>query len=97
LVEIGYDGPVTPIAHPSQFQGRTRDKIVQHAAEGLNAMWEAAGLCPDESEEEEGGVSVTPTENAAPSKEAAPTEGAEEASAPAEAALEESVAGEPEA
>ncbi len=63
LAEIGYDGPVTPIAHPSQFKGRTRDKIVQSAAEGLNTMWEAAGLCPVEDEDEEGVAAASVVED----------------------------------
>jgi sugar phosphate isomerase/epimerase len=35
LSDIGYQGPVTPFPHASKLAGRTRDRIVQHAAEAL--------------------------------------------------------------
>jgi sugar phosphate isomerase/epimerase len=46
LAEIGYDGPVTPRPHPTQFPGLGRDKIVKAAATALDQVWKAAGLGP---------------------------------------------------
>jgi sugar phosphate isomerase/epimerase len=44
LASMGYKGPVTPHAHASRFRGKTRDKIVQRAAESLRGIFQAAGL-----------------------------------------------------
>jgi sugar phosphate isomerase/epimerase len=44
LAEIGYDGPVTPRPHPSQFAGQKREQIVRRAGQALDAAWKAAGL-----------------------------------------------------
>ena len=46
LAEAGYDGPVTPRPHPTQFAGVGRDKIVKAAATALDQVWKAAGLGP---------------------------------------------------
>lgn len=39
LHELGFDGPVTPYPHVSQYKGITRDKIVQKAADALRSVW----------------------------------------------------------
>jgi sugar phosphate isomerase/epimerase len=44
LAEKRYRGPVTPLPHTSVFSGRTREVIVQKAAESLEQLWLAAGL-----------------------------------------------------
>lgn len=44
LVEIGYDGPVTPFPHAKNFVGKTREVIVQMAADAAEGFWVAAGL-----------------------------------------------------
>jgi sugar phosphate isomerase/epimerase len=44
LRDIGYDGPVTPYPHLSQFQGVRRDEVVKRAGNSLDALWQAAGL-----------------------------------------------------
>jgi sugar phosphate isomerase/epimerase len=46
LAETGYEGPVTPRPHPTQFPGVGRDKIVKAAATALDQVWKAAGLGP---------------------------------------------------
>jgi len=46
LAEIGYEGPITPKAHPAHFGGQSRDKIVRTAAAALDQVWKAAGLNP---------------------------------------------------
>lgn len=45
LVEIGYDGPVTPIPG-SNLSGMRREQIVKLAGEKLDAVWKAAGIAP---------------------------------------------------
>jgi sugar phosphate isomerase/epimerase len=44
LEEIGYDGPVTPYPDPTHLKGQTRDRIVQQAADSLEALWKAAEM-----------------------------------------------------
>jgi sugar phosphate isomerase/epimerase len=44
LAEKGYRGPVTLAPHAGVFSGRTREAIVQKAAESLEQLWLAAGL-----------------------------------------------------
>ncbi len=44
LAQIGYDGPVTPRAHPSCFEGLRRDEIIKQAGEALEKVWTAAKL-----------------------------------------------------
>jgi sugar phosphate isomerase/epimerase len=44
LVEKGYNGPVTPYPHPRNFLGKTREVIVQQAAEAMENLWVACGL-----------------------------------------------------
>lgn len=46
LAELGYDGPVTPTAHPSRFAGQGRQAILKAARESLDAVWKGAGLTP---------------------------------------------------
>jgi sugar phosphate isomerase/epimerase len=46
LADLGYDGPVTPLAHGSQMPGRGREAIVKAAGQALDAAWKAAGLTP---------------------------------------------------
>ena len=42
LIEIGFDGPVTPAPHPKRFASMTRDRIVKLTGENLNTVWSAA-------------------------------------------------------
>jgi sugar phosphate isomerase/epimerase len=44
LVDIGYEGPVTPYPHPRNFLGKTRELIVQQAADAMEHLWIACGL-----------------------------------------------------
>ncbi len=44
LSELGYDGPVTPIADRRSFENTRRDRIVRQAGEALDRIWRAAGL-----------------------------------------------------
>jgi sugar phosphate isomerase/epimerase len=44
LAKLGYDGPVTPTAHPDRLDGLRRDEIVKKAGESLDAAWTVAGL-----------------------------------------------------
>lgn len=44
LEEAGYEGPITPYPHPSQFSGMTRDAIVQRASNAMDKLWKAGGL-----------------------------------------------------
>ena len=44
LVELGYDGPVTPIADRRSFESTRRDRIIKQAGEHLDKVWRAAGL-----------------------------------------------------
>lgn len=44
LVEKNFEGPVSVFPHPSLFTGRTREAIVQAAADSLEKLWQAAGL-----------------------------------------------------
>jgi sugar phosphate isomerase/epimerase len=44
LAELGYDGPVTPIADRKNFESTRRDRIVKQAGEHLDKVWRAAGL-----------------------------------------------------
>lgn len=44
LAQLGYDGPVTPVADASQLAGRSRDEIVKTASAAFDQVWKAAGL-----------------------------------------------------
>jgi sugar phosphate isomerase/epimerase len=44
FAQIGYDGPVTPRAHPGCFEGLRRDEIIKQAGEALDKVWAAAKL-----------------------------------------------------
>jgi sugar phosphate isomerase/epimerase len=44
LAELRYDGPVTPAADKSRFDGQSRDQIVKSAAAAFDQVWKAAGL-----------------------------------------------------
>ena len=44
LTELGYDGPVTPVADRRAFDSTRRDRIVKQAGEHLDKVWRAAGL-----------------------------------------------------
>jgi len=44
LSELGYDGPVTPMADRRSFENTRRDRIVRQAGEALDKVWRAAGL-----------------------------------------------------
>jgi sugar phosphate isomerase/epimerase len=44
LVEMGYQGPVTPAAATARLAGMRRDAIVRTAGERLLGLWGAAGL-----------------------------------------------------
>jgi sugar phosphate isomerase/epimerase len=46
LADMRYDGPVTPLADPSQLASLGRDKIIKQAAAALDHVWRAAGLNP---------------------------------------------------
>lgn len=46
LAELGYDGPVTPTAHPAQLTGQGRQAILKLARDRLDAAWKSAGLTP---------------------------------------------------
>jgi sugar phosphate isomerase/epimerase len=46
LAEKGYDGPVTPKAHPQRFAGLRRDAIAKLAGGQLDQVWKAARLSP---------------------------------------------------
>lgn len=46
LAEMRYDGPVTPSADKSQFEGQGRRQIVKAAAAAFDVVWKAAGLNP---------------------------------------------------
>lgn len=44
LQEKGYDGPVTPYPHSSQFRGMTRENIVAETTLAFDRAWSDAGL-----------------------------------------------------
>ena len=44
LRDIGYEGPLTPFPHPSQFGAITRDQFVKAAAESLDKMLNEATI-----------------------------------------------------
>jgi sugar phosphate isomerase/epimerase len=46
LAEMRYDGPVTPTADKSQFEGQSRQQIVKSAAAAFDFVWKSAGLNP---------------------------------------------------
>jgi sugar phosphate isomerase/epimerase len=46
LAEQGYDGPVSPWPHRSQFSGQRRDEIGRRAGQALDQVWKSAGLSP---------------------------------------------------
>jgi len=44
LAELGYDGPITPTAHPDQLKGLRREAAVKRVGEAVDSVWKAAGL-----------------------------------------------------
>jgi sugar phosphate isomerase/epimerase len=44
VAQLGYDGPVSVMPHPSRFTGMTRDAIVQQACAAFDETFKAAGL-----------------------------------------------------
>jgi sugar phosphate isomerase/epimerase len=46
LVEIGFDGPISPRAHRDRLAGMRREQIVKLAGERVDQAWKAAGLSP---------------------------------------------------
>jgi len=58
LIEKGYDGPITPYPRSSTFSGRTRESIVQAAADCLERMWVTIGLSKPKAEPIPVGVSA---------------------------------------
>ncbi|HVU86033.1 MAG TPA: sugar phosphate isomerase/epimerase [Pirellulales bacterium] len=46
LAEMGFDGPVTPAAHPDQLKGLRREASIKRAGQALDKVWKAAGLSP---------------------------------------------------
>jgi len=46
LAEMGFDGPVTPVAHPDVLKGLRREAAVKRLGETLDRAWKAAGLTP---------------------------------------------------
>lgn len=44
LAEMGYDGPVSPVADRSQFANLGREQIVKQAGAAIDGVWKAAGL-----------------------------------------------------
>ncbi len=44
LAELGYDGPITPVANRRNFDSTRRDRIVKQAGDSLDKVWRAAGL-----------------------------------------------------
>jgi len=60
LHEHGYDGPVTPYPHVSQYKGVTRDKIVQRASDALRSVWPGAELQREAEAEAEEEASKEP-------------------------------------
>lgn len=44
LAEMGYDGPITPAAHPDQLKGLRREAAVKRVGETLDRVWKGAGL-----------------------------------------------------
>jgi len=46
LAELGYQGPITPRAHPERFADVSRDATVKLAGEALENVWKTAGLTP---------------------------------------------------
>ena len=50
LIEKEYDGPVTPYPFSASFTGRTREAIVQAAADCLESIWINIGLSKPKAE-----------------------------------------------
>jgi sugar phosphate isomerase/epimerase len=46
LAEMGFDGPVTPLAHGDALKGLRREAAVKRLGESLDRVWKAAGLTP---------------------------------------------------
>jgi sugar phosphate isomerase/epimerase len=46
LAELGYEGPVTPVAGRRQISSMRRDQLVKLSGQKLDAAWKAAGLSP---------------------------------------------------
>ncbi|HEX3868801.1 MAG TPA: TIM barrel protein [Pirellulales bacterium] len=46
LVDVGYDGPVTPLADNSQLPRGGREQVAKAAGHALDTAWKAAGLTP---------------------------------------------------
>ena len=77
LQEKGYDGPVTPYPHSSQFRGMTRENIVAETTMAFDRVWGDAGLpMPEHSFLHAPQPSYYQAEQAAAPEEAA-AEGAE--------------------
>lgn len=46
LAELGYEGPVTVLAHPKHLADKNRDEKIRLVADRLNQLWTSAGLNP---------------------------------------------------
>jgi hypothetical protein len=46
MAEMGFDGPVTPTAHPDQLKGMRREAAIKRVGQALDAVWKGAGLTP---------------------------------------------------
>ncbi len=44
LQELGYEGPISVAAHPSQYKGIKREALVKKAASVMDSLWTAAGI-----------------------------------------------------
>jgi len=44
LAEMGYDGPVSPVADRSRFESKLRDGMARELGEAMDTVWKAAGL-----------------------------------------------------
>jgi sugar phosphate isomerase/epimerase len=47
LLELDYEGPVTPYPHPAGFAAVTRDTIVKDTSDALDEAWKAATAPPE--------------------------------------------------
>lgn len=47
LHDLGYAGPVAPFPHVSQYQGVTRDRMVQTVSEAIRSVWPGAELAQE--------------------------------------------------
>ncbi|HEY4313669.1 MAG TPA: sugar phosphate isomerase/epimerase [Pirellulales bacterium] len=46
MAEMGFDGPVTPTAHPDQLKGMRREAAIKRVGQALDTVWKGAGLTP---------------------------------------------------